>query len=94
MKNANELKKMDDLGRIIIPKRIRNILGIRENDYFEVFYDDNGVYFKKYNNIGEIESAIVKAEVCVRNSNLPEEKMLSILKKIGEIEKILHKEEI
>ena len=52
MKNANELKKMDDLGRIIIPKRIRNILGIRENDYFEVFYDDNGVYFKKYNNIG------------------------------------------
>ena len=49
MKNTGEIRRIDDLGRIVVPRHIRKAAGIFEGDPFEVLYDDDGVYFKKYN---------------------------------------------
>ena len=48
-------KKIDDLGRVVIPKEIRRTMRIREGDPLEIFTDRDGeVIFKKYSPIGEL----------------------------------------
>jgi len=43
------VRKIDNLGRIIIPIEIREELGFEVGDSFEIFtVEDDGVYFKKY----------------------------------------------
>jgi AbrB family looped-hinge helix DNA binding protein len=39
MKGTGIVRRIDDLGRIIIPKEIRRVLGLAENDPMEVFVD-------------------------------------------------------
>jgi AbrB family transcriptional regulator (stage V sporulation protein T) len=60
-KEANKLKatgivrRIDDLGRVVIPKEIRRTLKIREGDPLEIFTDREGeVILKKYSPIGEL----------------------------------------
>lgn len=49
MKPTGIIRRVDDLGRIVIPKEIRRTLGIKENEPMEIFVDKNGtVVFKKY----------------------------------------------
>ena len=43
------VRRIDDLGRVVIPKEIRRKLNIREGDPFEITYtNDGGVFFRKY----------------------------------------------
>ncbi len=57
MKATGIVRRIDDLGRVVIPKEIRRTLRIREGDPLEIFTDINGeVIFKKYSPIGEISS--------------------------------------
>ena len=48
MKAAGIVRRIDDLGRIVIPKEIRRNLGLREGEAMEIFLEDNCVCFKKY----------------------------------------------
>ena len=48
MKATGIIRRIDDLGRIVIPREIRRTLHIKEGDPFEIFLDDEGVIFKKY----------------------------------------------
>ncbi len=41
------IRRIDDLGRLIVPKEIRRRLGIHENDPFEVVLTEEGVLFRK-----------------------------------------------
>lgn len=53
MKATGIVRRIDDLGRVIIPKEIRRTLGIREGDALEIFTDrEGGVIFKKYRTEG------------------------------------------
>jgi len=55
MKATGIVRRIDDLGRIVIPKEIRRTLRIREGDPLEIFTQKDGeVIFKKYSPIGEI----------------------------------------
>lgn len=55
MKATGIVRRIDDLGRVVIPKEIRRTLRIREGDPLEIFTDSNGeVIFKKYSPIGEL----------------------------------------
>lgn len=61
MKRATGIvRRIDDLGRIIIPKEIRRGLGIREGDPFEIFIEGKGVYLEKYSPLTEQEEDIIK----------------------------------
>lgn len=50
MKATGIIRRIDDLGRIVIPKEIRRNMNIREGDPMEIYLDgDNRVVFEKYN---------------------------------------------
>ena len=55
MKATGIVRRVDDLGRIVIPKEIRRTLKIREGDPLEIYTAKDGeVIFKKYSPIGEL----------------------------------------
>lgn len=76
MKATGIVRRIDELGRIVIPKEIRKTLRIREGDPLEIFTNrEGGVILKKYSPIGElgemakeyVESVanVAKCTVCV-----------------------------
>lgn len=57
MKATGIVRRIDDLGRVVIPKEIRRTMRIREGDPLEIFTDREGeVIFKKYSPIGELNA--------------------------------------
>jgi AbrB family transcriptional regulator (stage V sporulation protein T) len=57
MKATGIVRRIDDLGRVVIPKEIRRTMRIREGDPLEIYTDRDGeVIFKKYSPIGELGS--------------------------------------
>ena len=55
MKATGIVRRIDDLGRVVIPKEIRRTMRIREGDPLEIFTDKDGeLIFKKYSPIGEL----------------------------------------
>lgn len=57
MKATGIVRRIDDLGRVVIPKEIRRTLRIRESDPLEIFTDREGeIILKKYSPIGEMST--------------------------------------
>ena len=55
MKATGIVRRIDDLGRVVIPKEIRRTLRIREGDPLEIYTEKDGeVIFKKYSPMGEL----------------------------------------
>ena len=73
MKATGIVRRIDDLGRIVIPKEIRRTMRIREGDPLEIYTDREGeVIFKKYSPIGELGAfATQYAEVLHKISGYP-----------------------
>lgn len=65
MKATGIVRRIDDLGRVVIPKEIRRTMRIREGDPLEIYTDNDGeVIFKKYSPIGELSNYVnVFAEI-------------------------------
>ncbi len=70
MKATGIVRRIDDLGRVVIPKEIRRTMRIREGDPLEIFTDREGeVILKKYSPIGELgEFALQYAETLFKTS--------------------------
>ena len=61
MKATGIVRRIDDLGRVVIPKEIRRTMRIREGEALEIFTSENGeVVFKKYSPVGETSEAAAK----------------------------------
>ena len=73
MKATGIVRRIDDLGRVVIPKEIRRTMRIREGDPLEIFTDREGeVIFKKYSPIGELQNfATEYCETLQRTSGMP-----------------------
>ena len=57
MKATGIVRRIDDLGRVVIPKEIRRTLRIRDGDALEIYTDNmGGVIFKKYSPVGELSA--------------------------------------
>ena len=55
MKATGIVRRIDDLGRVVVPKEIRKTLRIREGDPLEIFTDREGeIILKKYSPMGEM----------------------------------------
>lgn len=55
MKATGIVRRIDDLGRVVVPKEIRRTLRIREGDPLEIFTDREGeIILKKYSPVGEL----------------------------------------
>ncbi len=73
MKATGIVRRIDDLGRVVIPKEIRRTMRIREGDPLEIFTDRDGeVIFKKYSPIGElVDFAAQYAESLYKTCAIP-----------------------
>jgi len=60
MKATGIVRKMDELGRVVVPKEIRRTLGIEEGDSLEIFVNGNQVILQKYQPETEKEDVITK----------------------------------
>ena len=60
MKTTGVIRRIDDLGRIVIPKEIRKNMRIKNGDSLEIFVDDDSVILKKYSPIESVEDAALK----------------------------------
>lgn len=73
MKATGIVRRIDDLGRVVIPKEIRRTMRIREGDPLEIYTNSEGeVIFKKYSAISEMsENAANVAEVMYKTAGCP-----------------------
>lgn len=63
MKATGIVRRVDDLGRIVIPKEIRRTMRIREGDPLEIYTEkDGGVIFRKYSPMGDLQE--FAAQMC------------------------------
>ena len=73
MKATGIVRRIDDLGRVVIPKEIRRTMRIREGDPLEIYTDREGeVIFKKYSPITELQTfASEYADTLRMTSSMP-----------------------
>lgn len=64
MKTTGVIRRVDDLGRIIIPKSVRKELNIKEGEPMELFIDGNDVVFRKYT-FDNCENETYNCDACV-----------------------------
>lgn len=93
MKATGQVRRIDDLGRIVIPKDVRRSLGIREGDAFEIFIteDRRGVVFQKYSFDTPIVEALKGLRVAVEESEMS--CRMEFLQSVTELEARLKLEE-
>ena len=60
MKATGIVRRIDDFGRVVIPKEIRRTLAIWEGDPLEIYTTDGGVLFRKYTQPTENKAAIAQ----------------------------------
>ena len=73
MKATGVVRRIDELGRIVIPKEIRKNFRIKEGENIEIFIEDENIILKKYStlfNLKEITSILVKSFNQITNLNI------------------------
>lgn len=92
MKATGVVRRIDDLGRIVIPKELRRSLRIQEGDPLEIFTDDEGgVVFRKYDYTESIEDSVQRLrEAVLGNQDL--KNSIALIEKITEIKGLLNTE--
>ena len=71
MKATGDIRRVDDLGRIVIPKSVRKELNIKEGEPMELFIDGNDVVFRKYT-FDNCENETCNCDACVKNGEVME----------------------
>ncbi len=73
MKATGVVRRIDELGRIVIPKEIRKNFRIKEGENVEIYIDDNNIILKKYSelkNVSDISSNIIDSVFSVINKDI------------------------
>ena len=71
MKATGIVRRVDDLGRVVIPKEIRRTLKIREGDPLEIFLENDCVCFQKYSALGSLSDETLRIALAMaKNSGL------------------------
>lgn len=92
MNSTGIIRRVDDLGRVVIPKEIRKKIGIREGEALEIYIDKNMVCFKKYsyNAVSELNTIVNEIYDDARmKCNKYSDKRMDIARKIDKIIKEL-----
>ena len=75
MKSTGIVRKVDDLGRVVLPIELRRTLGIEVKDALEIFIDDDKIILKKYQpntEKDEVVSSLKKMAAGAKNPNVLE----------------------
>lgn len=89
MKATSIVRRVDDLGRIVIPKEIRRSVGIREGEALEIFIEEGRVIFEKYEEVDNASAYIEKALDSLKGKD---QNVISMLQLIQGMVKDMEKE--
>ena len=89
MKATGIVRRIDDIGRVVIPKEIRRTMQIREGDPLELFLEDDKVCFKLYSsgcedNIERLINSVKDDDYAIYDKN-------KVLELLGEARKVMAK---
>lgn len=70
MKATGIVRRMDDLGRVVIPEEVRRTLHLREGDPLEIYTDNDAVCFKKYSFISDYEATAMALVETLRHKGV------------------------
>lgn len=71
MKATGIVRRIDDLGRVVIPKEIRRTLKIHEGDPLEIFIEDNDcVCFKRYSVLGSLTDDAMRVAITMASKSV------------------------
>lgn len=68
MKPTGIIRRIDDLGRVVIPKELRRTLGLAEGDPMEIFTEGGCVIFRRYQCSEDIQGAATVVERLLQNN--------------------------
>ena len=88
MKETGIIRRMDDLGRIVIPKEVRRLLNLKEGDPLELFLHEQGVFYKKYDPVKPIKACLATLKEAVMNEPALQ-RADEVMQKISELEDLL-----
>lgn len=74
MKSTGVIRRIDELGRIVLPKEIRRNLGIRDGENLEIFVDEDKIVLKKYSKIKDYSEII--NNICHLVTNVYDNKII------------------
>ena len=74
MKSTGIVRKVDELGRVVIPVELRKVLAIQEKDPVEIFVDGNQIILKKYTHYNE---CVITGEITPQNKEYAKGLVLS-----------------
>ena len=87
MKTTGFVKKIDELGRIVIPKDIRKALGVNNLEYVEFYFDEDKVVIKKSGNCCSFCGSADKLAP-FKDKYICENCLSELVKESGELKKI------
>ena len=90
MKATGIVRRIDDLGRVVIPKEIRRFMRIRDGDALEIFTSDEGVTFRKYSPNHSHELEVIADELrdsAYQSDDKHREQIFGIIHKLYEVAK-------
>jgi AbrB family looped-hinge helix DNA binding protein len=92
MRATGIVRRVDDLGRVVIPKEIRRSMGIKEGEPLEIYLENDAVIFRRYsyNLVHEIERV---AELIECNCNADRETMADISRMLSTIAELVKDED-
>ncbi|QCJ45510.1 AbrB/MazE/SpoVT family DNA-binding domain-containing protein (plasmid) [Bacillus sp. S3] len=72
MKSTGIVRKLDELGRIVIPKELRRTLDIEHKDPVEIFLDEEKIILRKYEVVNQcmVTGKIVKSPIIVADGEI------------------------
>lgn len=92
MRATGIVRRMDDLGRVVIPKEIRHSMRLKEGDAMEIFTEGPRLILQKYYKTEEIETALKNVRDAVIAHADPN-KRDALLKKLDAVQKELDNDE-
>jgi AbrB family looped-hinge helix DNA binding protein len=92
MRATGIVRRVDDLGRIVIPKEIRRSVGIREGEPMEIYLENDAVIFRRYS-YNLIKEVARVAELVDNHYNADADTMGRLAELFNEIDNILRAEE-
>lgn len=92
MKATGIVRRIDDLGRVVLPKEIRRSFGINAGDPFEIFTDDEGhIILKKYDPLPEILNRVETLQAMIaENTNYTPDVTNKAVNLLAQVEKLLN----
>ena len=88
MRATGIVRRVDDLGRVVIPREIRRSMGIKEGEPLEIYLENDAVIFRRYcfNLVDEIKRV---AELVECNCNADHETMVDISRMLSTVAELI-----